>query len=94
MSSRGSQCKLNGQWEAEIQLKNNGENYLARLTKFLVPITLISMSTETVNTPDILSCQSPLYPEAQEKSQENQKILKGSWNSELTEYKTDHKRLL
>ena len=94
MSSRGSQCKLNGQWEAETQLKNNGENYLERLTKFLVPITLISMSTETVNTPDILSCQSPLYPEAQEKSQENQKILKGSWNSELTEYKTDHKRLL
>lgn len=93
MSSRGSQCKLNGQWEAETQLKNNGENYLERLTKFLVPITLISMSTETVNTPDILSCQSPLYPEAQEKSQENQKILKGSWNSELTEYKTDHKRL-
>lgn len=93
MSSRGSQCKLNGQWKAEIQLKNNGENYLERLTKFLVPITLISMSTETVNTPDILSCQSPLYPEAQEKSQENQKILKGSWNSELTEYKTDHKRL-
>ena len=75
MSSRGSQCRLNGQWEAEVQVKNNGENYLERLSKFLVAITLISMSTEqkTVNTPYILSCQFPLYPEAQEKSQENQR---------------------